>query len=122
MLAILQARMSSSRLPGKVLKPLLDQPLLAREIERVRESRRVTRLVVATSDRPSDDAIERLCGEIAVPCFRGSLDDVLDRFYQAARAYTPDGLIRLTGDCPLIDPDVLDRTVDYFVDGEYDYV
>jgi spore coat polysaccharide biosynthesis protein SpsF len=122
MLAILQARMSSARLPGKVLKPILGRPMLARQIERIRDSREISELVVATSNRASDDAIENLCRELCVRCYRGSLDDVLDRFYQAAKPYAPEAVVRLTGDCPLIDPDVIDRTIGFYLSGDYDYV
>jgi spore coat polysaccharide biosynthesis protein SpsF len=83
-LGILQARASSRRLPGKVLKPILGRPMLERQIERLRRSKRMDRLAVATSTDASDDAIAALCQSLAVDCFRGSLEDVLDRFYQAA--------------------------------------
>ena len=81
--------MSSSRLPGKVLKPLLGEPMLARQIERLKSCRRIDRIVVATSTANDDDAIDRLCGLIGVDCFRGSLTDVLDRFYRAASGQSP---------------------------------
>lgn len=119
--AILQARLSSSRLPGKVLLPLQGRPMLARQIERVRRSQRADVLVVATSDRPEDDAVAALCVEEGVACHRGALDDVLDRFYRAAKPYVPDVVVRLTGDCPLADPAVIDACVDYFTEGGYDY-
>jgi len=120
-LAILQARLSSTRLPGKVLKPILGVPMLLRQVERVRRARCIERLVLATSDDPSDDAIGKLCHENDIECFRGSLNDVLDRFYQAAKDKNPDYVIRLTGDCPLIDPDIIDRVVRHGVAGEFDY-
>jgi glutamate-1-semialdehyde aminotransferase/spore coat polysaccharide biosynthesis protein SpsF (cytidylyltransferase family) len=121
-LAILQARTSSSRLPGKVLKPLLGEPMLARQIERIRRSRRVERLIVATSDHSGDDAIQKVCDTLGIGCFRGSLDDVLDRFYQAARGAEARIVVRLTGDCPLADPELIDEVVQFCVDGGYDYV
>lgn len=120
-LAILQARLSSTRLPGKVLKPILGVPMLLRQIERVRRARGIERLVLATSDDPSDDAIEKLCHENDIECFRGSLNDVLDRFYQAAKDRNPDYVVRLTGDCPLTDPDVIDKVVRHCVAGGFDY-
>ena len=120
-LAILQARLSSTRLPGKVLKPILGVPMLLRQIERVRRARGMERLVLATSDDPSDDAIEKLCHENDIECFRGSLNDVLDRFYQAAKDRNPDYVVRLTGDCPLIDPDIIDKVARHCVVGEFDY-
>ncbi len=120
-LGILQARASSRRLPGKVLKPILGRPMLERQIERLRRALRLDRLVVATSSDASDDAIAALCGSLAVDCFRGSLDDVLDRFYQAARPYAPRAVVRLTGDCPLTDPRVIDQLIDMHLSGGFDY-
>lgn len=121
MLAILQARVSSTRLPGKVLLPLLGKPMLARQIERVRRARRIDRLVVATSDAADDDGIARLCAEEGVDCHRGSLDDVLDRFHGAALRFAPEHVVRLTGDCPLADPAVIDDVIGFYLGGGYDY-
>lgn len=121
-LAILQARLSSSRLPGKVLRPLLGKPMLARQIERLNRSHLISKLMVATSVEPDDDQIERLCGEIGVSCSCGSLTDVLDRYYQAARPHNPDLIIRLTGDCPLADPELIDLGITYFQKHSYDYI
>ncbi len=111
-LAILQARVSSSRLPRKVLAPILGTAMLARQIERVKRCDTIDRLVVATSDDPSDDALASLCAEIGVSCFRGSLNDVLQRFLGASESFGPaDTVVRLTGDCPLADPAVIDRVI-----------
>lgn len=121
MLAILQARSSSSRLPGKVLKPLVGEPMLARQIERIRRSREVSCLLIATSSDASDDPLAALCEHLDVQCHRGSLNDVLDRFYRAAEPLAPEHLVRLTGDCPLADPDVIDATIAFHLDGGYDY-
>jgi spore coat polysaccharide biosynthesis protein SpsF len=120
-IAVLQARLSSSRLPGKVLKLIRDRPMLEYQIERIKRSCSINRLVVATSDLPEDEQISELCQEINVDCFRGSLDDVLDRVYQAAKPYTPKYLVRLTGDCPLCDPELIDRVIEFHIDGDYDY-
>ncbi|HKB12152.1 MAG TPA: glycosyltransferase family protein [Vicinamibacterales bacterium] len=120
-LAILQARVSSSRLRRKVLKPILGRPMLLHQIDRVRRTRTLDALVVATSTDPSDEAIEDLCATAAVDCFRGSLADVLDRFYQAALRYRPQHIVRLTGDCPLADPELIDRVVNVCIDEELDY-
>jgi spore coat polysaccharide biosynthesis protein SpsF len=120
-LGILQARASSRRLPGKVLKPILGRPMLERQIERLRRSKRMERLVVATSADASDDAIAALCQSLAVDCFRGSLEDVLDRFYQAARRAAPRAVVRLTGDCPLADPIVIDRLIELHTAGGHQY-
>jgi len=121
-LGVLQARMSSSRLPGKVLKPLLSRPMLARQIERVERSKLIDRLLVATSVATEDAAIEHLCAQMGVDCYRGSLGDVLDRFYRAALPFKPAYVVRLTGDCPLADPELIDAVIRYCVDGDYDYV
>lgn len=121
-LAILQARSSSTRLPGKVMLDLCGQPMLARQIERVRRSSLIDRLVVATSDAQDDDRLEQLCRAIGVDCYRGSLNDVLDRFYQATTLYKAETIVRLTGDCPLIDPMVIDRVVQQYLDSNSDYV
>src|SRR4029078_2873097 len=107
-LGILQARASSSRLPGKVLKPILGRPMLLHQLDRVRRARSLDALVIATSTDPSDDTIEALCASAGVACFRGRLQDVLDRFYQAAQPFHPEYIVRLTGDCPLADPDLID--------------
>jgi len=122
-LAILQARMSSRRLPGKVLADVLGRPMLARQIERVQRAKRIAQLVVATSDQRSDDAIAALCAELGVACFRGSLEDVLGRFYAAAAAEAPRPahVVRLTGDCPLADPALIDELVELHLAAGADY-
>lgn len=120
-LAILQARMSSRRLPGKVLMDILGRPMLARQIERLRRAEILDALVVATSNNEEDNAIAALCRDLGVLCFQGSLDDVLDRFVSCASAHNPDHVVRLTGDCPLADPRIIDRVVRFHLDGDYDY-
>ncbi|MGY4503292.1 spore coat polysaccharide biosynthesis protein SpsF [Bradyrhizobium sp. GM24.11] len=111
-MAILQARMSSRRLPGKVLAPVLGQPMIQRQIERIRHTRLIDRLVIATSAMSDDDAIAEFCRAIGQPCHRGPLDDVLGRFVGALDAYGPaDHVVRLTADCPLIDWTIIDRCV-----------
>jgi spore coat polysaccharide biosynthesis protein SpsF len=111
---IVQARMGSSRLPGKVMMPLAGEPMLARCINRVRRAPLVDEVVVATTTLPADDAIEQLCKEYKWPCFRGSEDDVLDRYYRAARVFKADIVIRITSDCPLIDPEIVEQVVREF--------
>ena len=118
--AIVQARMSSSRLPGKVLDILAGKPVLYHIHERISECRLIDEIVIATSQEPSDEAINKFCQNHHIPCFRGSLDDVLDRFYQAAVNYKADVIVRITGDCPLIDPVIVDAVVAGFLGGEYD--
>lgn len=120
-LAILQARVSSSRLPGKVLKPILGQPMLARQIERISRSKNIDELIVATSVEATDDAVEDLCSKVGVGCFRGSLNDVLDRFYQAANLYDAEHVVRLTGDCPLTDPELIDKVITFHLENGFDY-
>ncbi len=121
--AILQARMSSTRLPGKVLKPLAGAPSLARQLERLERSMRLDRLVVATSVNPEDEAIATLCADRGTACFRGSLSDVLDRVYQAAlsQAPLPDHVVRLTADCPLTDWRLIDSLIEVHLKGGFDY-
>jgi len=121
-LGLLQARMSSSRLPGKVLAPLLGRPMLAQQLERLGRAESLDRLVVATSSDASDDAVATLCAELGVGCFRGSLPDVLDRFYRAAEHFGPSQhVVRLTGDCPLIDPQLVDLLVAFHLECGFDY-
>jgi spore coat polysaccharide biosynthesis protein SpsF (cytidylyltransferase family) len=120
--AIIQARMSSTRLPGKVLMPIGDRPLLECVVRRTRRAGSLSKVVVATSDRPADDAIESFCRLQGVPCFRGDELDVLDRYYQAARSHGAEAVVRVTADCPFIDPAVIDRVVATYLRGGYDYV
>ncbi|MBN1688183.1 MAG: glycosyltransferase family protein [Candidatus Omnitrophica bacterium] len=120
-LGILQARTSSSRLSEKVLKPLLGVPMLLRQIERLKRSRRIDKLIVATSELQDDDPIEKICQKESIDCFRGSLDDVLDRFYQAAQKTQARQIVRLTGDCPLADPGLIDQIIEFHLRGGYDY-
>lgn len=112
-LAILQARMSSRRLPGKVLMPILGRPMMGRQLDRLRRSRLIDKLVVATSADPSDDVVaDYVAGEGCV-CYRGSLDDVLGRFAGAMEISGPaDHVVRLTADCPLADWQVVDAVID----------
>ena len=120
--AIIQARMGSSRLPGKTLADVAGRPLLLRVVERVQSARRIDKAVVATTDQSSDDPIADLCQQEGVDCFRGSEDDVLDRFYGAAAANRADVVVRITADCPVIDPAVIDKVIERFLNGDCDYV
>ncbi len=121
LVAILQARLNSRRLPGKVLLPIAGKPLLLHAVERVRRAKAVDHMIVATSQEASDDALAEFCHRHDVDCFRGSLNDVLDRFYQAGRSCHADDVMRLTGDNPMIDPDMLDDLVTFYRAGDYDY-
>ena len=120
-LGILQARMTSSRLPGKVMEPIEGMPMIGRQIERLRRSELVDGLVVATSVDPSDDALVDYLATLEVPVVRGSLHDVLGRFIAVLDEFSPDVVVRLTADCPLASPAVVDRVVAAF-GPEVDYV
>ncbi|MBI9043066.1 MAG: glycosyltransferase family protein [Anaerolineaceae bacterium] len=119
--AIIQARMSSSRLPGKVLTEISGKPMLAYVVERARMSKFVDEVVVATTTDQSDDPIEAYCLTSKTPLYRGDLYDVLDRYYQTAKAYQADMVVRLTADCPLLDPNVLDETISAMVSQKADF-
>jgi spore coat polysaccharide biosynthesis protein SpsF len=119
---IIQARLNSSRLPGKVLKDLGGQPLLVWSVERCRLAQSLSQVVVATTEDPADDPIADLCAERGYPCFRGSQFDVLDRYYQAAKHFNAGVIVRVTADCPLIDPSVVDIVVEDFLRGGADFV
>lgn len=106
--AIIQARMGSTRLPGKVLKDLAGQPLLVRVINRARRAKSLSDVVVATTTETADDVIVALCQERDWHFFRGKEKDVLDRYYQSALAFKADIIVRITSDCPLIDPEIID--------------
>jgi spore coat polysaccharide biosynthesis protein SpsF (cytidylyltransferase family) len=121
-LALVQARTSSTRLPGKVLMSILGKPMFALQLERLKRCTTFNDLVVATSNDASDDALAELCTRAGVSCFRGSLPDVLDRFVNAALPYAPDVVVRLTGDCPLADPTLIDEIVTRFVASDLDYL
>jgi spore coat polysaccharide biosynthesis protein SpsF len=113
--------MSSTRLPGKVLLPLLGVPMLSRQIERVRQARSLDEIIVATSTAPADDMVAAECERTGVSCSRGSLDDVLDRFYRAVEPTLATVVVRLTGDCPLICPEIIDALVAFRENGQFDY-
>ncbi|MBI1984718.1 MAG: glycosyltransferase family protein [Candidatus Wildermuthbacteria bacterium] len=122
-LCILQARMGSTRLPGKVLLKVRGTPLLEYEIMRVKFSKTIDKIVIATTTNKEDDEIEKLARRIGIDCFRGSEKDVLDRYYQCALLYPKfSSIVRITGDCPLIDPGVIDEVVSLFQKGHFDYV
>lgn len=113
--------MSSSRLPGKVLKDVAGEPMIARVIERARRSKLINEVVVATTQDPSDDPIEALCHERGYLFYRGSMFDVLDRFYQTASYANADVIVRITADCPVIDPAVIDQTITAFLRSGADF-
>jgi spore coat polysaccharide biosynthesis protein SpsF len=119
--AIIQARMGSTRLPGKVLMDLGGKTVLARVVDRLRRATRVKEIVVATTDSAADEAIVQECHQIEVLTFRGSEFDVLDRYHEAARVFAARAVVRITSDCPVIDPELVDETVRMFHDQRADY-
>lgn len=120
--AIVQARMASTRLPGKVLKEVGGRPLLLYLLERLKKVGDIEQIVVAATTNKEDDDITALCEQTGVAWFRGSEKDVLDRFLGAARQYDADPIIRVTGDCPLLPVAVIERVMAEFKKGKYDYV
>jgi len=118
---IIQARMGSTRLPGKVMKTIFGKPLIALMLERVKLCRSVEAVVVAIPDTPENDALATLCASCGVHVFRGSENDVLSRYYLAAKRFSIDPVIRLTSDCPLIDPALVDHAVSLYQKDDYDY-
>jgi len=121
---VVQARMSSSRLPGKVMLPILGESLLCRMTERLRMTRYKAQIVIATSEESGDDSIEKEASKIGVPCFRGSLNNLLDRHYQVAKQHNADIVLKIPSDCPLIDPKIIDQVLDFCFEnpGQYDFV
>lgn len=119
--ALIQARMSSTRLPGKVLAPIGGAPAILFMVDRVRRAKRLDEVVVVTSIDPSDDPLAAAVEAAGVACFRGALDDVLSRYAAAAEAHDADVVVRLTGDCPLADPGIVDRVAGLLLDGDCDY-
>jgi|TARA_B100001964_G_scaffold244307_1_gene325247 spore coat polysaccharide biosynthesis protein SpsF (cytidylyltransferase family) len=119
-----QARMASTRLSSKVLLDIAiaGRPMLWYVVRRAQRATTVQQVVVATSDQPANDAVANFCIDHAIDCFRGSEDDVLDRYYRAARYFGAGTIVRITGDCPLIDPEIIDKVVGVYQDGGYDYV
>jgi len=120
--AIIQARMGSSRLPGKVLLEIAGKPMLGHVIERTRHARTLDAVIVATTVDSSDDAVAAFCAALDVPCLRGSVQDVLDRYYRAAKLHHAEVVVRITADCPLIDPALVDEAVTTLVEGGFDFV
>ncbi len=121
-LVLMQARMSSTRLPKKVLKEINGKPMLLYEIERIKAMKHPVKLILTTTLNEADNMLVEFAESHKIDTFRGSEEDVLDRFYQAAKKYQGDIIIRITGDCPLIDPVVIDKVLDAFLKGNYDYV
>ncbi|WP_420386055.1 cytidylyltransferase domain-containing protein [Roseivirga sp.] len=119
--AITQARVGSTRLPAKVLKRIQDKTLLQIHLERILKSKLIDDLIVATTHETGVDQICQITELVGAKCFKGSTDDVLDRFYQSVKGFGVDWVIRLTSDCPLIDPDLIDEVVNLALESDADY-
>jgi spore coat polysaccharide biosynthesis protein SpsF len=120
--AIIQGRMSSSRLPGKILADIASQPMLTRVFTRTSRAKTLNEVIFATTTDPSDNPVAEYCDFSGIPFTRGSLFDVLDRYYQTASQSKADVVVRITADCPVIDPDLIDDVVNTLTEGEYDFV
>jgi spore coat polysaccharide biosynthesis protein SpsF (cytidylyltransferase family) len=120
-LAITQARIGSTRFPEKVVKEIDDKSLLQIHLERIKKSKLITKLVVATTHEAGVERIINICEKADVNFFQGSLEDVLERFYLAAKPYSPDWIVRLTSDCPLIDPEIIDAVISTALNNNFDY-
>lgn len=118
--AIIQARMGSSRLPGKVLLPLAGRPVIDHVVERASAARRIEQVVVATTDRATDDPLAAHLESRGIPCFRGGEADVLDRYVRCMRQFDAGPVVRITADCPMLDPQLVDAVIEGFVHGGYD--
>lgn len=123
-LTIIQARVGSTRLRNKVLMPLSSKPLLFHLFERVVSAKFVGKVVIATTQEAGDDLITDLCRENKIECFRGHPNDLLDRHYKAALKYSPQAVVKIPSDCPLIDPGVIDKVLKYYIDNhnKFDFV
>jgi len=118
---VVQARMGSTRLPGKVMKDLGGDTVLARVVHRVRRARLSGEVIIATTTNASDDLIVRECERLSVACFRGEETDVLDRYYHAAKDAGAETIVRITSDCPLIEPEITDNVIRAFLEQRPDY-
>lgn len=119
--AFIQARMSSTRLPNKVLREILGESILNHLVSRLKNSKTIDKIVVLTSQEASDDAIEVECSQYGYECFRGSLNNVLERFYLASKIYDPKNIVRITADCPLLDWNIVDDIVTKHLEFNADY-
>jgi spore coat polysaccharide biosynthesis protein SpsF len=120
--AVIQARMSSTRLPGKSLKMIGDWSLIEMVLNRVNKATKVDNIVLATSTNAKDDTLEEHVKQLGFPVYRGSEEDVLSRFFNAAKSFNPTTVVRITGDCPLISPTLIDHAIELFNKNEVDYL
>lgn len=121
-IVIIQARMGSSRLPGKVLMDLEGKSVLEHVIQRLKNSKMINDIIIATSNKEIDNRIVELCNLINIKCFRGSEDNVLERYYKCAKEYNGDIIVRVTSDCPLIDSKVLDEMLEFYLNNKYKFI
>jgi len=120
--AIIQARMDSTRLPGKAMLKVCEKPLLEHMVDRVLRSKKIEKIIVATTTNKIDDVIVEFCKLKGIDYFRGSREDVLGRYKQAADYTEASIIVRLTSDCPLIDPKIIDRGINIYLNNNYDFV
>ena len=120
-LAITQARYGSTRLPAKILKEVNGQTLLEIHLRRILQAKIIDKLKIATTDEEGSKFIVEVADKVGVEYHKGSVEDVLTRFYETAAPEKPDYVLRFTSDCPLIDPNVIDNVIKFFIDGDYDY-
>ena len=121
-LASVQARMGSTRLPGKVLKPIVGKPMLWHIVNRVKRAELIDKIVIVTSTKKRDSSILKFAEQYGVASYAGSEEDLVDRHFQTAKKFKANAIVRITADCPLIDPQVIDRVIRHFLDGDFDYV
>jgi len=123
-IAIIQARMGSKRLPGKVLMPIRGKPVLWHIANRLKFSKLIDRIIIATSGRENNKPISKMAEKYGFTCFEGSEEDLVDRFYQASVQFGADKVVRISADCPLIDPKITDSVIDFFIKNrdKYEYV
>ena len=123
-IAIVQGRMGSSRLPGKVMMDIVGKPLLWHIVNRLKYSKLIDKTVVATGDGRENDIIEDMCKEYDYTCYRGSEDDLTDRFYQVSKLFNAGVIVRITADCPLVEPGIVDKVINFLLENidNYDYV
>lgn len=119
--AIVQARLSSERLPRKVILPLEGKPVLWHVLNRLKYSKKLDIIILATSTNKEDRGLKNITDSLNIPTFFGSLNDVLSRYYHAAKEYKIDPVVRITADCPMIDPEIVDEVIQGYLDGNYDY-
>ncbi len=121
---IVQARIGSTRLPGKVLKKICDKTVLEHDIDRLKRVKNINEIVIATTNLEKDNAIVEEANRLGVKCFRGSEEDVLSRYYYAAKENNADVIVRITSDCPLIDSEITEKTILFYLENSdnYDYV